>query len=264
MTATVENSDSQVAQRAQSSYARIPSAFRLQFVVKSTFITAPLMVFFVAWAIAVGIGFWIHYVADRGEAGSAAVAADPIYTGASQAVVWTLGFMAAYAASHTFPFSMALSYSRRVFVIGAFLAFAAVASAFGVAYGLVAALERVTDGYGIHAYHFDLPFLTQGTGGIFSAGLMTAVLCLCVMMFGFFWSILFRRVSITMMWVVALGLVAVLLAIVMIITQNQWWGEVGQWVTQQNALTLSGWLLLPAVGLTLINYLVIRKATPTP
>lgn len=263
MTTLPETSQRPVAQRAQSSYVRIPAAFRLQFVVKHTFITSPLIVFSGAWMIAVGIGFWIHYSTGRAEAATL-TADDAIYTGASQAALWALLFIAAYSASHTFPFSMALSYSRRVFVVGVFLAFAVVSTGFGVAFALAAVVERATDGYGILMYNFDLPFLTQGPGGIFSAALLATVLCLFLMMFGFFWSILYRRVSLTMLWVIILGVLAILLSIVAIFIQNGWWGELAQWATRQNALTLSGWLVLPAVGLTVVNYLVIRKATPTP
>ncbi len=174
---------------SRSSFARIPAAFRLQFVVRTTFVAVPLIVFFGAWAVAVGIGFWLHHL----PAGPF-TAENPFYAGASQAALWCLVFMAAYAASHTFPFAMALSFSRRVYVIGTFLAFAAVSATFGVAFALAALLERATDGYGIHAYTFDLPFLTESSG-IAGAGLLAAALCLMLMLFGFCVVILYRRLA---------------------------------------------------------------------
>lgn len=261
LAATPENT---VPKTTQSSYARIPAAFRLQFVVKSTFISAPLMVFGAAWAIAMAIALWIHSTTDRSAVDTLTADDAIIITGSPQAVLGMLMFTAAYSASHTFPFSMALSYSRRVFVMGAFLAFAAVSAAFGTAFALAAGIERATDGYGIHVYNFDLPFFTQGTGGIPAAGLVTAVLCLFLMMIGFFWSILYRRVALMMLWIIIIGVIAVLLAGIMVTTQNDWWPSIWQWFTNQNALTLSGWLVLPLVAVAVINYLVIRKATPTP
>ncbi|WP_120003563.1 hypothetical protein [Nesterenkonia muleiensis] len=239
---------------ARSSYARIPAAFKLQFTVPSMLIWVPLLVFAAAWVIAVGIGVWIHAVAG-GQT-------EPIYTGAANAPLWTLVAMAAYAASHTFPFSMALSYSRRVFVIGVFLAFGLVSLAFGAAFALGAGVERLTGGFGLEVYVFDLPYLTQGAGGVASAGALAAGLCLFLMMFGFFWAILYRRVSITMVWVVIIGLVIILLGAAMLVTQNSGWATVWRWFVEQSALSLAGWMVLPVIGITAVNYAVIRRATP--
>lgn len=242
----------------RSSFARVPAAFRLQFTVPSALIGVPAMVFVGAWAIALGIVFWIHFGTDRGPE----PAMEPMYTGASQAALWTLLFMAAYSATHTFPFAMALSFSRRVFVIGAFLAFAVVSVAFGVAYAFAAWVERITNGYGIEAYNFDLPYLTDGPGGIVSAGLALAVLCLLLMLASFGFTIMYQRLGLKLFWVVLLGLVVVLAAVVVLITTNGGWGSVGEWFLQQSALSLAGWLTLPAVGIGLLTYAMIRKSVP--
>ena len=244
---------------SRSSYARIPAAFRLQFIVPSSLIWVPALVFTSAWVLVALVGLWVDHMAE-----SRVPAEDPIYTGASQAAVWCLVFMAAYTASHTFPFSMALSYSRRVFVLGAFLAFGLVSLAYGAAYALAAWIERVTDGFGIHFYVFDLPYLTQGEGGILAAGAFAAVLCLALMMVGFFWAILYRRVTVPVLWATILGAAVVLLALAMVITQNEWWASIWSWLSEQSALTLAAWLVAPAVLITVLNYVVIRKATPTP
>src|SRR5699024_12058363 len=121
--------------------SRIPAAFRLQFIVPSNFVIVPVVVFVLVWAIAIGITLWIHELADGRVA-----AKEPIYGGASQAAVWTLGFMAAYTVTQTLPFAMALSFSRRTVVVGAYLAFAAVSVAFGLGYRLAAWIGRVPDG----------------------------------------------------------------------------------------------------------------------
>lgn len=247
-------STAQQTMETRSSYARIPAAFKLQFAVPSALVWVPLLVFAAAWVIAIIIGVWIDAVADGGT--------DTIYTGAAQAPLWALAGTAAYAASHTFPFSMALSYSRRVFVIGVFLAFGLVSLAFGAAFALGAGIERLTGGFGVEVYVFDLPYLTQGAGGVVSAGALAAGLCLFLMMFGFFWAILYRRVSITMLWVVIIGLVIVLLGAAMLVTQNSGWATVWQWFLEQSALSLAGWMVLPVIGITAVNYAVIRRATP--
>ncbi|GAA1116324.1 hypothetical protein [Nesterenkonia jeotgali] len=237
-----------------SSFARVPAAFRLQFTVPSAMIGVPLVVFFGAWAVAVGIGHWVRYLAG-GDPG-------PGYTGAAQATVWALAFMAAYSASHTFPFAMALSYSRRVFVLGAFLAFAAVSAGFGALFSIAILLERATNGFWAESYSFDLPFMTQNAG-VPGAGLLAGALCLAAMMVGFFWSILYRRVSLLLLWVIILGLVALLAVVVMLTTQNEWWPHVGDWLAAQSAYSFAGWVLLLVLGVTALNYGVIRRAVPT-
>lgn len=239
---------------ARSSFARVPSAFKLQFTVPSQMIGVPLLVFFGAWALSIGIGLWFRHTTDG--------VGEPFYTGASQATIWCLAFMAAYSASHAFPFSMALSYSRRVFVLGAFLAFAAVSAGFGALFVVGVLVERATDGFWSDSYTFDIPLMTQNAD-VLGAGMLAAVVCLGAMMIGFFWSILYRRVSLGLLWVIALALVALLAASVMVLTQNGWWPQVFDWLAVQSSYSFAGWLLLLTLGLTAVNYLVIRRAVPT-
>lgn len=239
-----------------NSFARVPASFRLQFAVPTMLIGVPIMVFFIAWAVVIGIGASVTLMADG-------PLENPMYTGAGQAALWCLGFMAAYAASHTFPFSLALSFSRRTFVIGAILSFLVVSLVFGLAAALVAWLERATDGLGVNAYMFDLPFLTQGEGNsIPLLGVTAALLCLVIMLFGFGVVILYMRLGLTWLWTLILAVVVLIAGAAVLVTITENWMNVWQWVSQQSALSISGWLLLLAVVLSVGTYLVIRKATP--
>lgn len=253
-TATMQNTEST---RQRSSFARVPAAFRLQFMIPSSLIWVPAMVFALAWGVSIGIGIWLDALAD-----DRIPAEDPFYTGASQAALWCLAFMAGYAGSHTFPFSMALSYSRRVFVLGAGLAFAAVSAAFGLAFALAALVERATNGFGVEVYTFDLPMLTEGPGGVASAGLLAGLLCLAVMLLGFGFVILFKRFGLMRMWLVLIALALVLLGVVMLITSQGAWPDVGRWFVEQNALSFSAYLAPAAIALGVVDYFMIRKAVP--
>ncbi|HIY85008.1 MAG TPA: hypothetical protein H9822_00965 [Candidatus Yaniella excrementavium] len=240
----------------RSSFARVPAAFRLQFAVPWSFIWLPIGIFLLAWVLGTGIGFLIDSQMDQ-----RIPAEEPLSSiGAAQAPIWYLAFMAAYTASHTFPFSVALSYSRRVYLIGTYLTFAAVS----VGYGLLAMfgfwIERLTDGFGRHIYVLGAPFLDD-VGGMLGVGAFGTVVTLFFMCFGFFWAILYRRVSIPVLWVVILGLIVVLLGLVAITTLNEWWPNVGLWFVDQSAFTLAGWGLLATVLLGGLNYWLIRKAT---
>lgn len=244
------------AGRRVSSFARVPAAFRLQFAVPNMLIGVPIMVFLVAWGIALGVGATAHAMADG-------AVEEPIYTGAGQAPLWCLGFMAAYVASHTFPFSLALSFSRRTFVIGAILAFSAISVSFGLAASLTAWLERATDGLGLNTYMFDLPFLTQGEGSsIPLLGVVAALLCLVVMLFGFGVVLLYLRMGLTRLWILILSVLVVVAGAAILVTLNEGWSSVWGWLARQSTLSASGWLLLVAAVQSVGTYMVIRKATP--
>lgn len=236
--------------------SRIPAAFRLQFVVSSNFLFVPTVVFVLVWAIAIGVTLWVHELAD-----GRVPAEEPMYGGASQAAVWTLGFMAAYTVTQTLPFAMALSFSRRTFVVGAYLAFAAVSVGFGVAYTAAAWIERVTDGFGIHAYQFDLPFMTAGHG-LPGAGLLAATLTFAVMVVAFLVAAVFRRVSVLSFWTLTIAIGAALAAAVLLLVQNVGWSAIGEWFTAQTALTGSAYFLGVAAVAAVLGYLALRRATP--
>lgn len=240
----------------RSSFARVPSAFRLQFAVPYSFIWLPMIIFVLAWAFGYGVLILVDsQIPER------VAAEEPLHaTGAAQATIWYLAFMAAYTASHTFPFSVALSYSRRVYLIGTYLTFLVVAAGYGVAAMLAYWVERATDGFGNHMYIFGSPSFEDG-GGIFGVGAVAAVVALFFMCFGFFWAILYRRVTIPILWTVIIGVIVVILGTIALITVNEWWPHVGEWIDAQNAFTLAGWGLLATVLLGLLNYALIRKAT---
>lgn len=236
-----------------SGRSRIPAAFRLQFTVPSQLIWVPLVVFLASWAIGTGIGVWIHLVTDA-DAGAVIT-----ITGASQATIWTLGILAAYVCSHTFPFALALSYSRRVFMIGASLAFAAVSAGFGLACGLAALVEEATDGFGVGSFTFALSYLTDD--GLLAFGLLAAALTFAVMQFGFFWASLYRRVGLVQLWIVIIVIVVILAVGAMLITTYEGWPSVGRWMLAQHIAGFAGWLgLLGLLGVG-VNYAIIRRST---
>src|SRR5699024_9638248 len=240
----------------RSSFARVPAAFRLQFAVPWSFIWLPMIIFGIAWGFSYGVmGLIDAQVPER------IPAEEPLNaTGGSQATIWYLGFMGAYTASHTFPFSVALSYSRRVYLIGTYLTFAVVSVGYALAAMLAYWVEQATNGFGRHMYVFGVPSF-QEFGGMFGVGSIAAVVVLFVMCFGFFWAILYRRVSVTQLWAVIIGVIAVLLGLLALITLNDGWATVGTWFMRQTAFSLAGWGLLAAIVLGGLNYLLIRKAT---
>lgn len=256
MTATTLDGPTTARPGPTSWATRIPAAFRLQFIVPTNLIIVPTMVFLLVWAVSIGITMWIHAAADDRIA-----SAEPMYGGASQAAVWTLGFMAAYTVTQTLPFAMALSFSRRTFVVGAYLSFVAVSVGFGVAYALAAWVERVTNGFGIHAYQFDTPFMTS-SNGILGGGLLAGALTLMVMIVTFMFAAIFRRISVLTFWALLVALLALLGVVVLLIVQNVGWSGIGDWILRQTALTGSAYFLGVAAVAGVSGYLVLRRDTP--
>src|SRR5699024_618742 len=113
----------------RSSFARVPAAFRLQFAVPYSFIWLPIIIFVLAWALTYGV----LRLVDFQVAGRIPYEYPIVGTWGAQATIWYLGFMADDTASHTFPFSVALSYSRRVYLLGAYLMFVVVSAGYALA-----------------------------------------------------------------------------------------------------------------------------------
>ena len=74
---------------------------------------------------------------------------EPLYSGASQAVVWYFLALGIQSLTMTFPFSQAMSVSRRTFFIGTTGLFALVALAVSVLYYLLGLVEGATNGWGL-------------------------------------------------------------------------------------------------------------------
>lgn len=255
MTAATLDSPAVAHTRPTSWATRIPAAFRLQFIVPTNLIIVPTAVFLLVWALSIAIMLGIHATIDGRIA-----AEQPMYGGASQAAVWTLGFMAAFTVTQTLPFSKALSFSRRTFVVGTYLAFVAVAAGFGLAYTLAALIERVTNGFGIHAYQFDTPFMTS-TNGLAGAGALAAALALTVMIMSFMFASVFRRVSVLTFWTLLVALVAVLGVVLLLIVRNVGWPGIGDWFLRQTALSGSAYLFGVTVVAAVLGFVLLRRDT---
>lgn len=253
---TVEEPGTDGPARVTTIAPRIPAAFRLQFIVPSNFLVVPWVVFVLTWAVSLGISFWIDALADGRVA-----AEEPMYSGAAQTAVWVLGFMAGYAVTQTLPFALALSFSRRTFVLGAYLAFAVVSAVFGAAFLIGAWIERATDGFGIHAYQFDLPFMT-GSNGLAGAGLLAGMICLAIMIVAFLLTAVFRRLSLIGFWTLLIAIGGAAAVAALLIVQNVGTARVFEWFQSQTALTGSGYLAIIAVLAAVLGYVVLRRDTP--
>lgn len=237
----------------RSSFARVPAAFRLH-LVNRQLIRVPLVVFLLAWLLSMGIGAWTRHL-DSGPG-----AGEPVHTGAAMAALWAIAFMAAYSGSHTFPFALALSFSRRVYLLGTLLVFLMTSTGYGLAFAGAALVEQSTDGLGLEIYTHALPFLVED--GAWTAGLAAGAAALMLMLAAFDSVMLYKRVSVLVLWLIILGLVALAAVAVMLAVQTVGWEGFWGWFGRQTALSLAGWAGLSAVVLAGVGCGLIRRATP--
>ncbi|BCW20147.1 hypothetical protein NtRootA9_28550 [Arthrobacter sp. NtRootA9] len=226
---------------------RMLNVVRLQFVNTQTFVLVPALVLGGAWLISMLI-FWII-----GGAGVDGVKAG----GGSQAPLWYFLAIGIQAMTMTFPFSQAMSLTRREFFIGS-LAAAAV-SGFGMAlvFVLLGLFEQATGGYGINGYFAYLEWIW--VAGPFAAGLTYFTATLFFFTVGFWFATIFKRFGALGLTTALLGTGLVLVAFAALATFQQAWPAVGRWFTETGSLGLTLWGLLLTGFLAVGSYLTLRR-----
>ena len=152
---------------------RTLSVVRMQLINKQTYIWIPLLILGGASSLALAV-YAILY--DSGLQG-------PFYGGGAQAPLWYFGIVGIQALTLTFPFSQAMSVTRREFYLGTLLT-AALTSAILAAIAVVGGLiERATDGWGVNGWFFGLPWVWEN--GPLGAFLVNFVLAMLFFVIGF-------------------------------------------------------------------------------
>ncbi|MFP1602898.1 hypothetical protein ACLD0U_09450 [Microbacterium sp. 2216-1] len=227
--------------------SRTLNVVRLQLINKNTFIWVPLIV--LAGAVVVSVLIYAMIPVDT-----------PKYGGGGQAPLWVFFAVGMTAMTMTFPFSQAISITRREFFIGTMLA-AILGSAFmGVLFLIGGGIELLTNGWGVNGYVFYLPDLwAAGAGGAF---VIYFTLALFFFVVGFTGATIYKRWGALMITLVGVGIGLLLVAALFLITRLELWGQVGSTLGQLGALGVALWGLVGVGVLMIISYLTLRRATP--
>lgn len=227
--------------------SRTLNVVRLQLINKNTFIWVPLIV--LAGAVVVSVLIYAMIPVDT-----------PKYGGGGQAPLWVFFAVGLSAMNLTFPFSQAISITRREFFIGTMLA-AILGSAFmGVLFLIGGGIELLTTGWGVNGYVFYLPDLwAAGAGGAF---VIYFTLALFFFVVGFTGATIYKRWGALMITLVGVGIGLLLVAALFLITRLELWGQVGSTLGQLGALGVALWGLVGVGALMIISYLTLRRATP--
>lgn len=225
----------------------ILNVIRLQLINKQTFVWVPLIVLAGATLISVLI-----YAIIPGT--------DPKYGGGGQAPLWYFLAVGVGAMTYTFPFSQAMSITRRDFFLGTMLA-AVLGSAFmGVLFLIGGGIEQLTNGYGVNGWMFYLPWLWEA--GPLGAFLVYFTLALFFFVIGFTGATIYKSWGTLVLTIVGLSLALLLVGLVFLVTRFELWGQVGQGFVQLGALGLALWGLVGIAVMTGVSFLAFRRTTP--
>jgi hypothetical protein len=246
MTAITDTTRSEPLSRPQG--WRIMKVVRLQFVNRWTFVWTPLIVFGAAWSITMAMLTIIDRAA--GDDGPATV------TGGTQAPLWYLFAVGLQSMTLTFPFSQALSLTRKEFFTGTVLSAVFSTGGLAVLFVLLGWLEEATNGYGINAYFGYLSWVWAA--GPLAAWLTYFTLGMFFYVVGFWVGTIFKRFGSVILTVCGIGVAIVLLGIVALITFTESWSDVARLVMDLKAVGLTVVGLVLTALLSVGAYLTLR------
>jgi len=229
---------------------RTVNVVRMQLINKQTFVWVPLIVLGASFAMSIAI---YAILSSSGLPG-------PFYGGGSQAPLWVLLFVGISSLTLTFPFSQAMSVTRREFFFGTMLAAAMCAVLLAAVFAIGGMVEDATNGWGINGYFFALDWVVED--GPLGAAFFYFVLAMLIFMLGFWSATVYKRsgaLLLTMIWV---AVALVLVVAIWVITRFDAWTDVITSMVQLGAVGFAAWGLLLTLVLGAISYLTIRRTVP--
>ncbi|MGO2933581.1 hypothetical protein [Microbacterium sp.] len=227
--------------------SRTLNVIRLQLINRQTFIWVPLIV--LAGAVLVSVLIYAMIPVD-----------EPKYGGGGQAPLWVFFATGLSAMTMTFPFSQAMSITRREFFVGTMIT-AVLGSAFmAIVFLIGGGIELLTNGYGVNGYVFHLPWIWEA--GPLGAFVVYFTLALFFFIVGFTGATIYKSWGPVVISLVGIGLALVLLGIVFLITRLELWEQVWLGILDLGAVGLALWGLVAIVVLAVISFLAFRRAKP--
>ena len=229
---------------------RTVNVVRMQLINKQTFVWVPLIVLGASFAMSIAIYAILN---SSGLPG-------PFYGGGSQAPLWVLLFVGISSLTLTFPFSQAMSVTRREFFLGTMLAAAMCALLLAAVFAIGGMVEEATDGWGINGYFFALDWVVED--GPLGAAFFYFVMAMLIFMLGFWSATVYKRSGALLLTLIWVGVGVLLLIGIWAITRFEAWGDVIGSLVQLGAVGLAAWGLVLTLVLGTISYLTLRRTVP--
>ncbi|CAN7158816.1 hypothetical protein ACIPJ1_13080 [Microbacterium maritypicum] len=226
---------------------RTLNVIRLQMINRQTFIWVPLIVLAGATLISVLI-----YAMIPGDS--------PKYGGGGQAPLWYFFAIGLSAMTLTFPFSQAMSITRREFFFGTMLTAVLASTFMGALFLVGGGIEVATNGYGVNGWVFYLPWLWEA--GPLGAFIVYFTLALFFFVVGFTGATIYKSWGLTVLTITWIALALILVGIVYLVTRLELWGQVWTGIGDLGALGLALWGLVVTAALMGVSFLAFRRAIP--
>ncbi len=229
---------------------RTLNVVRLQLVNRMTYIWIPLIILFGALAITLAI-----YAMVTSGGGTVMM-----FSGGAQAPLWYFMVVGIQALTLTFPFSQAMSVTRREFFLGTLLTAALTASILSTIFVVGGLIERATNGYGVNGYFFVIPWLWAP--GWWAAWLGYFAIAMFMFVIGFWAATIYKRWGSLAITLVLIGLGVLFVGALWLIGRLDAWAAVGGWFSTQGTVGLILWGVLVTAVLAATSFLTLRRAIP--
>ncbi|MDF2509028.1 MAG: hypothetical protein K0Q52_2887 [Microbacterium sp.] len=226
---------------------RTLNVIRLQLINKGTFIWYPLVIL----AAAVVISVLIYALIPVDE---------PKYGGGGQAPLWYFFAVGMSAMTLTFPFSQAMSITRREFFFGTMLTAVLASGLMGILFLIGGGIELATNGYGVNGYVFHLPWVWEA--GPLGAFVVYFALALFFFVIGFTGATIYKSWGQLVLMIVSIGLSLVLIGLAFLATRLEMWEQVWLGILDLGAVGLALWGLVAVAVLTAVSFLAFRRTIP--
>jgi len=179
--------------------------------------------------------------------------------GAANAPLWYFLALGVQAMTLAFPFSQAMSITRREFFLGTLILGAIAAAMMASIFLVLAGIEALTDGFWMNGRIAYLPYLFES--GWATAWLAYFTVTLLLFVVGFWMATIWKRFGTFAVVAIGVALGLVVTIAIFAITKLQWWASVITWFTDIGVLGVAlGGLVLTA-ALSFGTYATLRRAT---
>ena len=226
---------------------RTLNVVRMQLVNKATYIWVPLLILTGAFVLSLAVFALIP--TDAVKVG-----------GGTQAPLWYFLFVGVQALTFTFPFSQAMSVTRREFFFGTYLTAAITAAILSLVFLVGGLIELATNGWGMNGWFFYLDWVWAA--GPAAALLFYFVIAMLFFAIGFWAATLYKRFGTFWLTATLVGIGAILIGLLWLVGLANAWAEVFTWFASIGATGFAiGAIALIAV-LATASFIPLRRATP--
>lgn len=227
--------------------SRTLNVVRLQLVNRMTYIWIPLIILFGTLAFTLLVYSMLPAGAVK-------------YGGGVQAPLWYFLAIGIQAMAYSFPFSQAMSITRREFFIGTLLTAAMTAAILASIFVIGGFIEQATGGYGLSGYFFYIPWLWDA--GWWAAWIGYFAIAMFMFVIGFWAATIYKRWGALAVTLTLVGIGALLVGGLWITGRLNAWAQVIGWLADQGTLGLTLWGILITAALAGTAFLTLRRATP--